>query len=176
MAFQSTIGFNLGTGVPGDKWGNQPSAGESYILNSASAANNIIGSTIFTKGYAGNANKQGFAAAGGTNAFAGLLVNSKAYASYGTSAGGPLAPTLTLANNVQAEISNQGSWVVTLPAAAAIGDVVIYDTTTGQISTIIPGAALPVGKAFAQALVDIYTVTAAGLAVITLSPTYVRPV
>lgn len=168
MAFQTAVQLAQGFGVPGDLYTDGPHRAEPYILISSDAALNIIGATAFT------VSSEGVAAAGGTNPFAGILVNSKVYATSGT-VSGALSPTLTLPNNTQAEILSMGSIVVTLPGAAAIGDLVIYDTTTGVLSTIAPGADLPSGKAFAQALVDYFTVAGAGSAVITLSPALVIP-
>lgn len=68
-----------------------------------------------------------------------------------------------------------GTIVVTLPAACAIGDLVVYDNTTGAISTIAPAAALPVGKTFANAVVAYITPNAVGaqLAVVQVSPALV---
>jgi hypothetical protein len=168
MAFQSSVFLAQGFGVPGELYTDGPHRAESFILESASAAYNIIGATAFT------VTNEGIAAAGGTGVFAGILVNPKVYATSGT-VSGALAPTLTLPNETQAELLTMGSIVVTLPAAAAIGDSVIYDNTTGALSTIAPGADLPSGKTFANAVVDYYTVSAAGLAVITLSPALVIP-
>jgi len=91
------------------------------------------------------------------------------------SAGIPLNPTLTVPNFTQVECATEGTYWVTLPAAAAIGDYVIYDNTTGALSTITPSTPLPVGKTFANAVVDYYTVSGAGLAVITITPTLVIP-
>jgi hypothetical protein len=68
-----------------------------------------------------------------------------------------------------------GTFIVTLPDAAAIGDLVVYDNTTGAISTISPGDDLPVGKSFAYAMVTDRTVSGAGLGVITLTPTLPIP-
>lgn len=168
MASQSTVFLQQGFGVPGDLYAaDAPYRGQPFILSSALASYNIIGATMFT------ISSQGIAAAGGVSpaAFAGLLVNPKVYSSSGATGSGPLSPTLTLANNVQAELATEGSFVVTLPAAANIGDYVIFDSTTGAISTIAPTVALPGGKLFGYALVDYLTVASAGLAVITLTPT-----
>ena len=102
------------------------------------------------------------------------MVDPKNIALFG--AGGiPLAPTLVVPNFTQVECASMGSYVVTLPAAAAIGDYVVYNTTTGAISTITPSTPLAGGTAFANAIVDYYTVGAAGLAVITMSPTLIIP-
>lgn len=171
MAFQTTVFLQQGFGVTGDRFNDGPSRAESYIINSADAAYNIFG-----RGFSITA--QGTAAAGnsgGTAVFAGILVNPKGSASRGTTAGGTLAPTLTLANYEQGELATMGSYVVALPASAAIGDLVVYDNTTGALTTIAPAADLPVGKSFAYATVDYFTPTVAGLAVITLSPTLPIP-
>lgn len=169
MGFQSTIYPAMGFGVPGDLYNESPIRSRSYILNSASAAYNIVGSTCCTL------SAEGVAQAGGTGIFVGFLVNSKVYASFGTSAGGPLAPTLTLANYTQAEFLTMGSVVALLPTSANIGDLVIFDNTTGAISTIAPGASLPSGKTFAQAVVQFYDISSNGIGVITFTDTLITP-
>lgn len=106
--------------------------------------------------------------------FGGFLVNPKDVALFGVG-NQPLAPTLQVPNNAIVECLTMGTIVVTLTDAANIGDLVIYDNTTGEISTIAPGVALPHGKTFANALVDYFTVSGDGLAVVTVDPTYVIP-
>jgi len=136
MTFQSTVNSDQPLGVPGEVIFDGPTRAAPFILSSASAAYNIVGATVFT------VSSEGVAAAGGTGAFAGILAKPKTYASYGTSAGGPLAPTMTLANNVIGELLQMGSLVVSLPnsQAANIGDVLTYNTTTGVISVLAPNA------------------------------------
>lgn len=239
MSFQSTVFVQQGFGVPGEQFTDGPTRAEAFTINSVSAANNIIGATCCS------VTSQGFCAAGNSGGlpFAGLLVNPKNQALFG-SGGVPLAPTLTVNNFQAVQCATMGSFVVTLPAVAAIGDTVIYDNTTGAISTIstapftLPGTTvnttttvtmasttgvfagqpvtgagipanttvvsvtantsivisnaatasatvtltftpsghnLPAGKSFANAVVDYYTVSAAGLAVITLTPALVIP-
>ena len=170
MGFQTAVFLQQGFGVPGELFTDGPYRAESFTLVSASAAYNIIGATCCTVTSQGVAQ----AGSGGTLGFAGFLVDPKDIALFGTS-GIPLNPTLTVPNNTQVECLTMGSIIVTLPAAAAIGDLVVYDNTTGALTTIAPGAALPVGKTFANAVVDYFTVTAAGLAVITVSPALVIP-
>lgn len=170
MTFQSTVSIQQGFGVPGEQFSDGPWRAQSYTIESALASYNIIGATACT------ITSQGFceAGSGGAGGFAGILVDPKNIALFG--AGGiPLNPTLTVPNFTQVECATMGSYVVTLPAAAAIGDYVIYDNTTGALSTITPSTPLPVGKTFANAIVDYYTVTGSGLAVITLSPALVIP-
>lgn len=169
MAFQSTVFLQQGLGVIGELYTDSPHRAESFTLVSGDAAYNVFG-RCFTKTSQGVAQ----AGSGGTLGFAGFLVNPKGSAFQGTSAGA-LVPTLTLPNNAQGELLTMGTIIVTLPAGAAIGDLVVFDNTTGALTTIAPGAALPTGKSFAFAEVDYFTVSGAGLAVITVSPTLVIP-
>lgn len=171
MTFQSTVSLQQGFGVVGELFSDGPRLARPYTIVSASAANNVFGRgfSVTSQGLANAGNT------GGTQIFAGILVNPKGSASFGGS-GGPLTPTLTLANNSQGELLTEGSIIVTFAGAVNIGDLVIYDNTTGVLATIAPGVNLPVGKSFAFAFVDRYTTSAAGLAVITLQPTLTIPV
>ena len=240
MSFQSTVSLQQGFGVAGEQFTDGPTRAEAYTVNSASAAYNIIGSI------ACSVTSQGFCAAGKPSAnapFAGILVDPKDIALFGAG-GQPLAPSLTVPNYTAVECATMGSFIVNLPAAAAIGDSVVFDNVTGLLSTIstapfvlnggttststtvtmasttgvFPGQAvsgagilanttvvsvvpntsivisqaasatatvpltfvpsgdnLPAGKSFANAVVDYYTVSGAGLAVITLTPALVIP-
>ncbi len=172
-AFQSTVNYQLGSGVPGEFYMDGPQLAQSFILNSASAAYNVFG-----RGF--SKLSQGVAAAGnsgGTAQFAGILCSPKTHPLYGDGVN-PLNPSFTLPNAVNADLVTEGQIWVTLPADCALGDLVVYDNTTGALSTIAPGADLPVGKSFAFAFVDVFTPNAgtAQLAVITLQPTLPIPV
>jgi len=171
MPFQSTVANQQGFGVPGEMFTNSPHIAQTFTLVSASAAYNIIGATCCT------VTSQGFCEAGsGGGDFAGFLVNPKVYPLLGTT-GNTLAPSLVLPNEGIAELLTMGTIIVTLPANANIGDLVVYDDTTGAIATIAPAAALPVGKKFANAIVKYITANAgtAQLAVVQVNPTYVIP-
>lgn len=128
MGFQSTVSLKQGFGVVGELMLDGPVRAAPYTLVSADASYNVVG-RAFT------VTSEGVAAAGGTGDFAGILVNPKHYASYGTTAGGTLAPTLTLANNALGECLTMGEIIVALPGAAAIGDKVTYNTTTGVLGS-----------------------------------------
>lgn len=167
MAFQSTVNFFQGSGVPGQIYLDDPHRAESFILESALASYNIVGATVYT------VVSEGIAQAGGTGAFAGFLVDPQQYALFGVN-NQPLQPTLVLPNEIQADLLSMGTIFVTLPAAAAIGDVVIYNNTTGAISTITPGTAVPVGSSYANAFVSYKTVSGAGLGIITVNPTLIN--
>lgn len=171
MGFQSAVQINQGFGVPGEQYSDGPWRAQSFTINSASAANNVIGATICS------VTSQGNCAAGntgGTTPIAGLLVDPKNIALFGTG-GIPLNPTLTVPNFTQVECATEGSYIVTLPGAAAIGDWLIYDNTTGAISTVTPGTSLPSGKSWGNGIVDYFTVTGAGLGVVTLIPGVGQP-
>lgn len=166
MGFQSAVQLQQGFGVPGELFTDSPYRSQSFIINSASAAYNIVGATAYTITSQGVAQ----AGSGGTLGFAGILADPKIYANYGIS-GNALAPTLVLANYTQADLVSMGTMIVTLPGAAAIGDWVVYDNTTGALSTVAAGSGSPgSGKSWAHAFVDYFTVSGSGLAVITLNP------
>jgi hypothetical protein len=129
MTFQSTVRNDIASGVVGDIAFLGPLRSKSFILNSGDADNNVIGRAFTGTG------TEGEAQAGGTGPFLGLLVNSKVYPSYGTIAG-TLEPTLALANNQQAEIMGMGEAFVALPAAASAGDILLYATATGILSSM----------------------------------------
>ena len=170
MSFQSTVSVIQGFGVPGELFTDAPYMAQPFTIVSGSAAYNIIGATCCT------ITSQGVceAGAGGDFGFAGFLVDPKDIALFG--AGGiPLNPTLTVPNQTQVECLTMGVIIVTLPAAAAIGDWVIFDNTTGALSTVVPGTSLPSGKSWANAVVYLYTVTGAGLAVIEVNPGIGQP-
>ena len=159
MAFQKQVLINKSSAVIGDVFTDEPIRAESFILNSTSP--NVIG-------YLYTVSAQGVATVGGTGIIAGILVNSKQYSLYGD-ATGTLAPSLTLPNNAQATLVKMGTVVVNLPAAAAIGDEIQYNTTTGALISVAPGTAPATGYAVCNAVVSRYTVTAAGPAVITIT-------
>lgn len=169
MSFQTTVSLAQGFGVPGEMFTDSPVQATPYTIYTASHPEyNIIGATCCT------VTSQGVCAAGGTGAFAGFLVDPKDQALFG--AGGiPLNPTLGVPNYSIVECLTMGVIVVTLPAAAAIGDYVVYNTTTGAISTITSSTPLAAGTKFANAIVTNYTVSGLGLAVITVNPTYIIP-
>lgn len=162
MPFQPTVAAFLGFGVVGELFTDSPHRAAPYILNSGDAANNVVG-RVFT------VTAEEVAAAGGTISngnLAGILINPKSYANGGTTAGGTLAPNLTLRNGEIGELCTMGEIIVAVPGAAAIGDPIKYNTTTGVIGTGAPGAG---EAALPNAFVHRFTPAAAGLAVIKIT-------
>ena len=171
MGFQTAVQINQGFGVPGELYTDAPYRAQPFTIVSALATYNVIGATACT------ITSQGIceAGAGGDFGFAGILIDPKQVALFG--AGGiPLNPTLTVPNNTIVECLTMGTIIVTLPGVADIGDWVIYDDVTGALDTVAAGTSDPgMGKSWANAIVDYYTVTGAGLAVITVTPSTGQP-
>lgn len=181
MTFQSTVNIFPSLGIPGEIYNDGPVRVEPFIVDSVTNPN------IF--GYAFTVSAQGVAVVGnpgGNKVFAGYLVNPKNSALYGTS-GDPLAPTLILPDNNIGQILSMGSIIVSLPIPALatvinIGDLIVYNNITGALSSIAPGAALPVGFSSGYAVVDTFTPNTAvatgtfGLAVIRVTATPTIPV
>ena len=136
MGFQTVVNVELAAGIPGTLYDDGPVRAAPYELNSALASYNVIGATAYTvtSGDPGTNAASGVVAAGGTGAFAGILMNPKVYANVGTSTG-PLTSNLTLPNFTIAELLTMGDIWVSLPGPANVGDLVCYDQTTGALST-----------------------------------------
>lgn len=141
MPFQTTVAAALATGVPGEPVSDAAMRCRPGITGGTAA--NIVVGRWFTQDPADLLYKPG-----GTNLEGGLLVNPKAYASIGTSANGPLAPTMTLPAGTPAEFASGGEFYAILSTAAQVGQPVFYDNTTGILGagtagggqTQIPGA------------------------------------
>jgi hypothetical protein len=139
--FQSTVNIELGFGIVGEWFDTSPHNAQPGMLNSGSAVNNVIGSyftVIHGEGDDGTGAQTTQMQAGGTGALGGILANPKQYAAFGTSAGGPLAPTTTLANDKIADFATMGDINVLMPAACNIGDLVTYATATGVLASMPP--------------------------------------
>lgn len=139
MPFQSTVNFDYALGLVGELAYDGPKRAEPGILNSADAANNVIG-RVFTMlssnpnvWRAGNPDNA-------TNVRFGVLFSPKEYASYGTAAAGSLAPTITLPNNTMAAFLTMGEVWVTSVLAAPEGYEAIFAQATGIITSQAPGA------------------------------------
>ena len=167
-AFQSTINRTLGFGVVGEFLFDGPERAERLTINSAGTPN-VIG-YAFTKNNATGIASVGGAITPGTSVFAGILANPKAYVSYGTAGGGPLAPTLILPDQAEGTFVTMGLLCAYVNTAANIGDQIIYATATGALSAVAPGAAAGTGNALVpNCFVDRYPTSAAGLVCIRLT-------
>lgn len=133
MAFQTTSNFFTAPAVPGEIIFNGPAPRvEARIIYSNGTANTF--GYVFTESTAGDVQLDATATVGGTGVFAGILVSPKSAATFGTTAGGPLASSLDLPDYAMGSVCKFGSVAVALPNASRIGDVVTYNTTTGAIA------------------------------------------
>ena len=166
-AFQSTINQTYAFGVIGELINDGPLRAASRIVNSSGANPNVVG-YAYTR-----SNTTDICSVGGTVAsgvvFGGILALPKSYATSG-GASGTLSPTLNLPDNTVAEFVEMGTIVVALSTACNIGDLVVYDTTTGALSTVAAGSgSAGTGKAFVpNCLVRTYN-AAAGIAAVRLT-------
>lgn len=142
MGFQQTVAMNQGFGVIGEIVFEGPLKAQPGVLKlgagGAVAADLVVG-RYFTLDPTDGLFQPGGGI--GPNAEGGILSNPKEYASLGTAAGGPLAPTLVLpANSVGDFVTMVTGMVVAMAAACNIGDRVLYNLITGLLSTVAPNA------------------------------------
>ena len=162
---QQTVRTTQTTGIVGEIIFDGPQRAEPMTLLSADAANNVIG-----RAFSQIAGVDGYAEAGGTGVFAGILVNPLVYASRGPVGGEPLDPTLVLPNEALVELLKMGTIIVELTTAANIGDDVHYDQATGELSAVAPGTAPDPGfSAVPNCKVVRQNIPGAGLAFVQLT-------
>ena len=133
--FQSTVSLAQGFGVVGEIFLDSPYRAQPGIIDSDGVTYpNRIG-----QAFTGVAAADGHAVVGGAIGigapFYGILANPKNYPLYGTAAGGTLAPSLDLPQYAEGQFVTMGEMIVSLPAAAAIGDLIDYDTASGALSS-----------------------------------------
>lgn len=143
MPFQTSVNQTQALGVVGDLYSNAPLIADTANIVSSDASQNVIGRAFtLTSGNVGASlnpapSNGATVQVGGTGTFFGILANSKTYASPGTS-GDPLAPTLALPNNSIGQFVSEGELVVQLANPASIGDLVTYNTVTGELDSVAP--------------------------------------
>ena len=131
MTLQTSVAAAQGFGVVGEVYLAGVMRAQPGIIDSAGADpnENRVG-RVFTQGTA-----DGHCNVGGSGVFYGILANPKVYPLRGI-VGDTLAPSLDLPQYAEGEfVYDTTGLIVTLPAAANVGDDVLYDTTSGVIST-----------------------------------------
>lgn len=168
MTFQQKINIEQGFGVPGDIHLDSPMRAETLVMNSAGTQKNVVG-YAFTKDAATNVAKVGGAIATG-RVFAGILANSKEYALYGTEKG-TLEPTLALPDNARGDFVTMGDVVIRVKTACKVGDFVVFDATTGELSIVADKSNLGGKQLVPNAVIYRYPVTNSngGLTVVRLT-------
>lgn len=132
--FQTAIAFQTVFGFQGEIVYDGPIRSAPWQLISTPQAN-VIGATAFTitSGALGIQGANcGTAAAGGSGNFAGILANPKVYTNFGNIT----TATMTLPDDTVAELVTMGQMLVKLTSAANPGDLVVYDNTTGALSSV----------------------------------------
>lgn len=139
MAFQSAVRFRYTQGFLGQVTLEVPSVVKPWRLSAQTAQANTFGKAFTWQAEVAATNglqaievaQVGLAAAGA--GFAGILCHPEQQALLGTSAGGPLAPTLDVAPNEVVQLMTKGEVVVSFTTAVAFGDPVYFDNTTGAL-------------------------------------------
>lgn len=168
---QSSVFALMGFGIVGEAFLDRMSRVQPGILDTTDAANNVFGRAFtVADGADGTPGSAITVEAGGTGNFAGILVNPKSHTSYGTSAGGPLAASLTLPNAIVAEFCKDADGIiVTFAEAANEGDWIEFVQATGVLAPLAPLAEATAGSTIIDgARVERYDV-ASGLAVISMT-------
>lgn len=137
MGFQSTVRADIADGIVGEFAESGPIRAFRKILSSTAATNNVFG-----RAFTLTANSDDTVAAGGTGAFAGIMVNPKEHALLGTDSG-TLEGSLQLPNNVSATMCDMGIIFVNLENGGSEGDNIEFDT--GAVT------AADAGKLYARA-------------------------
>lgn len=123
--------------------------------------------TVDTSQTAGSTTITG--ATGPNTVLAGIMVNPKDKALFGTTSG-TLTPTLILPDNSQADFLTMGTVVAALATACKVGDLVVYNVNTGALSAVEPGAAYGDTNALLpNAVIYRYVNAAAGLSAVRLT-------
>lgn len=168
MAFQREVGFAQGFGVPGDIHLDSPTRAENLLIDSKGKKNSY--GYAFTKSNATNIATVGGEIKEGA-VFAGILANPKEAVLFGNEKG-TLEPTLSIPDGQRGDFVTMGDVVIHVATKCNIGDLVVYDISTGELSTVAAGTQQAgEGKAFVpNAAIYRYPVTAqGGLTVIRLT-------
>lgn len=173
--FQSTVNIWSAAGVVGEMAFDGPMRTAPYNLFS-NGVPNIVGNAFTVTGGgnpepSGNRALAGNAQVGGSGIFAGILINPKDYASYGTTGlNGPLNPSMILPDYSIGQLATMGYFWVNLPGPANVGDLVTYDPLTGALNSVAPtvnftGAIAPGGSAGTPDVLTVSAVSQGELAV-----------
>lgn len=162
MAVQTSVRQFLAGGVAGDIVVSGPVRAQAGILATETAANNVIGRALTHV-----ANSDTNLVVGGTGAFAGILANSKQYALVGNG----LAPSMVLPNGIIVEgVTMCSGIMVSLANTGAIGDGIEFSQSDGSLKANSTGTASSGYTLIPGAKIVRFNATAAGLAIIELTP------
>ena len=128
LEFQTAVYTDLPVGIPGDiPFISGAHDDTTQLVNSSLATPNVIG-------YAYTYNTDGTVRCGGSGAFAGIAINPRSYTNFGASSD-PLAPNFAVPDGTALHLRRLGPVNVLFGAAATIGNQVLFNKTTGEISS-----------------------------------------
>tara|TARA_R110000851_G_scaffold279659_2_gene432949 strand:+ start:2429 stop:2914 length:486 start_codon:yes stop_codon:yes gene_type:complete len=159
MSFQTQVRTDMAGGIVGELYNSGPTRAKAMTVDSDGVANTV--------GHAFTYTSDTVAAAGGANAFAGILFNPKGLSSSGVT--NPLDATLSVPDGTTGcELLTFGALVVnvTVFQSGAIGDGVFFVDATGALGS---GTASAGQTQIAGAVISDKTIAGVGLAVITLT-------
>jgi hypothetical protein len=159
MGFQTSIALAQAFGVVGESVFDGPRRAQPGVVKGTAA--NIVVGRFFTQDVA-----DGQFQPGGTGALGGILCNPKGLQSVGTSANGPLAPTLVVPAGTVCEFATMDEIVVQMSNACNPGDAVYFVQADGTLGAGTAGAGQ---TQIPGARVERYSNAAAGLAVVSLT-------
>lgn len=176
MAFPATVRTDIASGFPGDLALDGPTYATPVVLAAGADADNlVIGRVVSIDRTSQDPQVAIPGRPANTYITPGILVSRGQQASYGTAAGGSLANTLTLPVGAVAEVLHgcAGVFVTMLtPANTRPGNLVIFDTDTGELDSLVDGGTLPSGfEVLGGAVVirDRSAPTPSGLTIISLT-------
>lgn len=137
--FQQTLNGNIAAGIPGELAFDGPlRASPGFIDGAANAANCFLGRFYTKNRDTGLYQPGGDMVANDDLLFGGIAGTPKEMIGYGTTAGGPLAPSLAVKPGSLATFFEMGMVNVAMAAPCQEGDIAVYTIATGVISTVPP--------------------------------------
>ncbi|CAH6968730.1 conserved hypothetical protein [Vibrio chagasii] len=124
---QSVDRQELGSGIVGEFYSNEPKRTRGKILISSNQSLNIVGRAVIQSPDEGEQ-----VGVGESGIFAGILINPKSLVRQS------LDHSDAVTNGARIEVAQQGYLFVDLPTAASIGDFVYYDEDTGELNAFAP--------------------------------------
>ena len=143
MGFQNTVRIDQADATIGEVRFGSPMSADPKIINSTSAANNVVGRAVQV--VSGN-DLEVTADLGSAGIFAGIIIHPKSYSLQGTSAG-TLESSTTLRNNENIEVLTMGTITVEISTAGNIGDEIFFDFRDGTLMAQAPDQSTPVNHA-----------------------------
>lgn len=135
---QTTVYKRQALGMPGEFYDDSPRRVSPYIVSGVTDGAAAAIGLAFTE----VSGKDQTAVLGGAGKFAGIAVNPKNFPVLGG-----LVPSLTIADGTPAQLCRMGLVFVLSATPVTPGQVAVYNTATGVISSAEAGAEVPAGSA-----------------------------